>query len=164
MIRLEKRAAPSRTWSYLTPLIAVIVKLFSRRQTILRDLRHVFADLRGKPGHPDHEKLIEVVAGNRQEAQPLEQRVVGVAGFHENPVVEAEPAQFPVEETLGRCAQGISIQLGGSLRHGPGEIGIELFRRLVHDRRLRRFPMILETPLGDDEQGHKKDLELLRTL
>ena len=47
---------------------------------------------------------------------------------------------------------------------GQGEIGSDLFARLLHDPRLRNTPMILETPLGDDEQGHKKDLELLRTL
>lgn len=47
---------------------------------------------------------------------------------------------------------------------GKGEIGSDLFARLLHDPRLRNTPMILETPLGDDEQGHARDLELLRTL
>jgi deoxyribonuclease-4 len=47
---------------------------------------------------------------------------------------------------------------------GQGEIGSDLFARLVHNSRLQKVPMILETPLGDDELGHKKDLELLRKL
>ncbi len=47
---------------------------------------------------------------------------------------------------------------------GQGEIGIPLFRRLIRHRRLRRTPMILETPLGADGQGHKQDLNLLRAL
>jgi deoxyribonuclease-4 len=47
---------------------------------------------------------------------------------------------------------------------GEGEIGKDLFARLVHDPRLRTVPMILETPLGDDEQGHARDLGLLREL
>ncbi len=47
---------------------------------------------------------------------------------------------------------------------GKGEIGSDLFARLVHDPRLQTVPMILETPLGDDDLGHKKDLERLRAL
>ena len=45
---------------------------------------------------------------------------------------------------------------------GEGEIGLPLFKRLVHDPRLRHTPMILETPLGDD--GHAHDLAVLRSL
>lgn len=47
---------------------------------------------------------------------------------------------------------------------GQGEIGIDLFRRLVHDPRLQKLPMILETPYGEDGNGHHRDLELLRSL
>lgn len=47
---------------------------------------------------------------------------------------------------------------------GDGEIGIEAFRRLVGDERFADLPMILETPLGDDEQGHARDLDTLRGL
>lgn len=47
---------------------------------------------------------------------------------------------------------------------GRGEIPVDLFRRLVHDRTLRRTPMLLETPLGEDRDGHRRDLELLRSL
>ena len=47
---------------------------------------------------------------------------------------------------------------------GAGEIGLEAFARLVHDPRFEHVPMILETPLGDDEQGHARDLITLRGL
>ena len=47
---------------------------------------------------------------------------------------------------------------------GDGEIGTEPFRRIIHDHSLAHLPMILETPLGDDRQGHKRDLETLRAL
>lgn len=45
---------------------------------------------------------------------------------------------------------------------GHGEIGEDLFHRLARHRRLCGTPMILETPLGTDGQGHRRDLDLLR--
>jgi deoxyribonuclease IV len=47
---------------------------------------------------------------------------------------------------------------------GAGRIGLEGFRRLLAEPALARVPMILETPLGDDEQGHARDLATLREL
>lgn len=47
---------------------------------------------------------------------------------------------------------------------GEGEIGAEAFARLLHDERWGSTPMLLETPLGDDEQGHARDLRRLREL
>lgn len=47
---------------------------------------------------------------------------------------------------------------------GEGEIGREAFARLLADVRFAELPMILETPLGDDEGGHARDLATLRTL
>lgn len=47
---------------------------------------------------------------------------------------------------------------------GVGAIGAEAFARLIHDERFARVPMLLETPLGDDEQGHARDLVTLRAL
>lgn len=47
---------------------------------------------------------------------------------------------------------------------GKGHIGRAAFQRLLHDPRLDGLPMILETPLGDDGQGHRRDLALLRRL
>ena len=43
-------------------------------------------------------------------------------------------------------------------------IGLDAFARLIHDHRFESTPMILETPLGDDDQGHARDLAVLRSL
>lgn len=45
---------------------------------------------------------------------------------------------------------------------GDGQIGLGAFRALLRERRLEGIPMILETPLGDDGEGHRRDLETLR--
>ena len=45
---------------------------------------------------------------------------------------------------------------------GEGCLGLETFRRVLAEPRLHGAPMILETPLGDDEQGHARDLAILR--
>jgi deoxyribonuclease-4 len=47
---------------------------------------------------------------------------------------------------------------------GAGELGLATFERILHDPRWGEVPMILETPLGDDEQGHARDLVTLRGL
>ena len=47
---------------------------------------------------------------------------------------------------------------------GEGHIGTGLFARLVHDRRLAKVPMVLETEPGPDLEGHRRDLELLHSL
>jgi deoxyribonuclease-4 len=47
---------------------------------------------------------------------------------------------------------------------GKGEIPLGLFERLVNDPDLVEVPMILETPIGEDGDGHRRDLDLLRSL
>jgi deoxyribonuclease-4 len=48
---------------------------------------------------------------------------------------------------------------------GRGRIGLAGFRRLVNDRRLRRVPMILETPKGADfPRWDRRNLRALRRL
>jgi deoxyribonuclease-4 len=47
---------------------------------------------------------------------------------------------------------------------GEGLLGVEPFRRLLAEPRFGHAPMILETPFGDDEQGHVRDLAVLRGL
>ncbi len=46
---------------------------------------------------------------------------------------------------------------------GEGHLGLEVFERLVNDPRWDGRPMILETPMGDDSEGHRRDLEQLRS-
>ncbi len=47
---------------------------------------------------------------------------------------------------------------------GQGCVGIEAFRLLVNDLRLRHAPMILETPKGPDMQEDIRNLAILRSL
>ncbi len=55
----------------------------------------------------------------------------------------------------------------GKDRHatiGEGELGAATFARLLADERWGDVPMVLETPLGDDDLGHQRDLATLRGL
>ena len=45
---------------------------------------------------------------------------------------------------------------------GEGEIGAAAFEHLLQHADVQDVPLILETPLGDDKDGHARDLELLR--
>lgn len=45
---------------------------------------------------------------------------------------------------------------------GEGHLGLETFRAIVRDRRLRTLPMILETP--QDKAGYAREIALLREL
>jgi len=45
---------------------------------------------------------------------------------------------------------------------GQGEIGLEAFRLLVNDPRFERIPILIETPT--DDEGHEKDLAMLKSL
>jgi deoxyribonuclease-4 len=46
---------------------------------------------------------------------------------------------------------------------GAGEIGSGAFEQIIASARLRQVPLVLETPAGDDGEGHSRDLELLRS-
>lgn len=47
---------------------------------------------------------------------------------------------------------------------GAGEIGRGAFERIMASTRLEQVPLILETPVGEDGLGHRRDLALLRSL
>jgi deoxyribonuclease-4 len=47
---------------------------------------------------------------------------------------------------------------------GEGKIGLAGFRRLLGEQALASTPFVLETPMGDDERGHARDLARLREL
>ena len=53
--------------------------------------------LAAQAGDPDHHELVEVVARDGEEAQPLQQRVGGVHRFFQHPRVEGEPRYFAVQ-------------------------------------------------------------------
>lgn len=47
---------------------------------------------------------------------------------------------------------------------GKGTIGLQGFRNIVNDRRLKKIPMILETPKEDDLKADVRNLKVLRGL
>ena len=49
-------------------------ELLGRRQAVGAAFGDAFADLRLDAGDADHEELIKVIGGNRQEPHPLQQR------------------------------------------------------------------------------------------
>ena len=59
-----------------------------------------FADLRLDAGDADHEELIKVIGGNRQESHPLQRGMAGIDRFFEHPAVEMQPGQFAIDEAL----------------------------------------------------------------
>ena len=96
------------------------------------------------------------------------------AGYEVGSAAAVEDFVAAAERTLGLRSVGClhlndSVGERGSKkdRHaniGEGRIGLEGFRRLIAEPALAHAPMILETPIGDDEQGHARDLARLREL
>ena len=96
------------------------------------------------------------------------------AGYAIHEVSGYEDFITQVIELLGLDALGC-IHLNDSVkpfasrrdRHahiGEGEIGLDAFARLLQDPRLLGVPMVLETEPGDEMEGHRRDLAVLRGL
>jgi deoxyribonuclease-4 len=92
--------------------------------------------------------------------------------FRDTPGYVAMWAHFDAVVSLSRLhaihLNDSKRELGSKVdRHeqiGQGQVGLEAFRLLVNDRRLRRVPMILETPKGPDLKEDIANLALLRSL
>ena len=80
--------------------LANFLKLLGWRQPVLADLSHLLAQLPHQAGHTHHEKLIQIVAGNRQKAQPLQQGMGGIARLFQHPHVELQPRKLAVEKAV----------------------------------------------------------------
>ena len=65
--------------------------------SIRSDVLDFLAQLLQRRRHADHEELVEVRAGDRQELHALEQRMGRVARLREHTFVELEPAQLAVD-------------------------------------------------------------------
>ena len=85
---------------------------------------------------------------------------------------EAFMAEVEATITLARVAAvhvndsvfGLGSRKDRHANVGAGEIGLAAFTRWLHDPRWAGVPHLLETPLGDDLQGHARDLSTLRAL
>ena len=77
-------------------------QLLGRRQAVGAGDGDAGPDLAAQAGDAHHVEFVEVVGGDRQEAQPLEQRVVRVAGLVQHALIEGEPGQLAIDEAVGR--------------------------------------------------------------
>ena len=71
---------------------------FGRRQTVHRALRQLALDLLLQARHAHLEELIQIRADDAEELHSLQQRVLRVERFLQHPVIELQPAQFPIDE------------------------------------------------------------------
>ena len=87
--------ASSETVSLMTD------QLLGRGQPVRAALGDAFADLRLDAGDADHEELIKVIGGNRQEPDPLQRGMAGIDRFLQHPAIEMQPGQLAIDEALG---------------------------------------------------------------
>ena len=83
-------------------------------------------------GDADHVELVEIARRDREKAQALEQRVLGIAGFLQYALIERQPGQFPIEEVLwpngnGLNGHGLMATLGDRRDRVNGLIDGRLF-------------------------------------
>jgi deoxyribonuclease-4 len=136
-ILLETTAGQGSSLGYCFEHLAFIMeKVKSFRLGVCIDTCHLFAagyDLRTLPGY-------------QQTLRELDKKV-GLAHVH---AVHLNDSKKPLGSRRDRHEQ-----------IGKGELGLDAFRYLLNDPRLRHLPMVLETPKGPDM---KEDVENLRTL
>lgn len=66
---------------------------------------------------------------------------------------------------LNDSVQGLGSRVDRHAHIGAGRLGLEAFRLMLNDRRLRRVPMVLETPKDDDFiRADRRNLGRLRRL
>ena len=76
-------------------------ELLGRRHAVGAAFGDAFTDLRLDTGDADHEELIKVIGGNRQEPDPLQHGMAGIDRLLEHPAVEMQPGKFPIDKSLG---------------------------------------------------------------
>jgi hypothetical protein len=82
-------------------------QLLGRRKPVDRIFGNVAAHLPGQPRHAHHQELVEIVARNRKEAQPFQQRIFLAPGLGQHALVEGQPRTFAVEEAAGMAASSV---------------------------------------------------------
>ena len=92
--------------------------LLRRRQPVVADHFDTGTDLTAQAGDPHHVKLVEIVRRNGQEPDALEQRMAGVGRFLQNPVIESQPRQLAVYETLR------AFHIGPRIFRRPSQIAL----------------------------------------
>src|SRR5512140_572824 len=87
-------------------------KLVAGRETIGRDCGDVGVDLLADAGYPHHEELVHVRPEDGEEFQAFQQRIIRVQRLFQNPPLELEEAELPVEIEggTGQCGAGVSLR------------------------------------------------------
>ena len=71
-----------------------------QRHAVGRERAGVVAHLFLQARHADFEELVEIAAGDADEAESFEKRDGGVGGLREHAFVESQNAQFAVEKRI----------------------------------------------------------------
>ena len=94
-------------------------QLLQRGHAVRRRLQDPAGDLAAEPGHPNHEKFVEVGGENGEEFDPLKQGIASVQGLFKYPPVELQPGRFPIDvETRVLEIDGLAGGLGLTAGHG----------------------------------------------
>ena len=75
-------------------------QLLRRCQAIGAGCHHAGHHLLFQPGHPNHEKLIEIRRHDRQETDALEQRLFRILGLFQHALIEGEPGKLAIQEAI----------------------------------------------------------------
>src|SRR6185437_15054917 len=121
-------------------------ELLLERQAIGRERARAQLEQLLEAGDPDLEELIEIARGDKEEAQPLEQRHRLVEGLREHAAVELEEGQLAVEVEAGRLEIGCV--------HAPK---YSRLRELMHERAGDRLHSFI-TSVTDVLQNHPTEL------
>jgi len=83
------------------------LKLLQGGEAVRRGLERSPPQLPLEPGDPDHEELVQVAAAYGQELGPFQEGMAGVLRLLQDALVEPDPADLSVDETLtGPCGLG----------------------------------------------------------
>ena len=81
-----------------------------------------------QPRDTDHEELVQVAGKDREEVCSLEDGQVGILSEFEDALVEGEPGDFAIQETVRRQRASLGLDSGGGrlvlLDLGLGNMGL----------------------------------------
>ena len=111
---------------------------FGRRQAVSRDHPDPLTHLPLQPGDAGHEEFVQVIGRDRQESQPLQQRMGGIGRFLQDPGVEFQPGNLAIEEPLLRDHQAF----GQVHLRGPGRRDLLAAGRIRDGRDISHGPVL----------------------
>ncbi len=98
----RRRSRQTRCCSSIRPCARAWIRLqlLARRPPVGAQRRHPRLGLPDQPGHAHAEEFVEVAGADRQEPQPLQQRMALVLRLLHDPVIEVEPGQLAIDEPV----------------------------------------------------------------